>query len=105
MIILVICISDKVFSLTIPDLNLNWLTQGDFVSCFGIYKNKKDYIIHGEMEISKINNKGILMWKFSGKDIFTTIDGKDDFKIFENYIMVKDFENNIYKLDFNGNEL
>ncbi len=99
---IIVCCSDSVFCLSIPDLNLIWKTQADRASCFEIFKFKKSYIIHGEMEISRLNLNGEIMWQKSGADIFTNEKGTDNFEITESYIKATDWGNRIYKFDFNG---
>lgn len=99
---LLICCSDTIFCLSIPDLTLLWRTQADQATCFEIYKYQDSYIIHGELEISRLDKEGKILWQQSGADIFTTIDGKDSFVVTENYILATDWENRKYKFDFNG---
>ena len=99
-----ICCSDSVFCLSIPDLTLLWRTQADEASCFEIFKFKDNYIIHGELEITRLDKNGEILWQHSGADIFTTIAGKDDFELTDKYIIAKDFENRIYKFDYNGTD-
>jgi len=99
---ILICCSDSVFCLSIPDLDLKWKTQVDQATCFEIFKKDDSYIIHGEMEISKLDSDGRLIWQQSGADIFTTEKGTNDFEITESYIRATDWENRTYKFDFNG---
>lgn len=100
-----ICCSDTIFCLSIPELEIIWKTQADQSTCFEIFKYLDDYIVHGEMEISRINNRGEIIWQKSGSDIFTTIDGINDFELTEELIIAKDFENRIYKFDYNGKDM
>ena len=99
---LLICCSDTVFCLSIPDLTLLWRTQADQATCFEIYKYQDSYIVHGELEISRLDKDGKVLWQKSGADIFTTLDGKDDFELKDNYILATDFENKTYKFSYNG---
>ncbi len=99
---LIICCSNYVFCMTIPNLELEWKTKADFATCFAIFKLDSDYIVHGELEISKLNSKGEIIWKQSGADIFTTEKGDDCFEITKSYIQAKDWSNNIYKFSFDG---
>ncbi|AWH87017.1 hypothetical protein HYN59_13005 [Flavobacterium album] len=101
---LMLCCSDTVFKLIIPDLSLQWKTIADSVTCFGIYPHKDGYIVHGELEITYLNTYGQIVWQVGGRDIWTTIEGAaDDFKIFDKYIIARDWGHNKYKIDFNGN--
>jgi len=75
------CCADSVFCLTIPDLNLSWVTKADTATCFEIFKHEDDFIVHGELEITRLNKNGKIIWEFSGSDIFTTPTGRNDFKL------------------------
>jgi hypothetical protein len=103
---LVICCSNTVFCLSIPDLLLLWKTEADDVTCFQIFKHQSDYIIHGELAISRINHNGEVLWQRSGGDIFVKMHSlEEDFVITDNHILVTDWENRRYKFDFNGNSI
>lgn len=97
-----ICCSDSVFCLSIPELSLLWKTKADQATCFEIFKHKDDYIVHGELEISRIDKNGEIVWQQGGRDIFTTLEGKDGFAITDEYILATDWENRKYKFDYNG---
>lgn len=102
---LLVCCSDTIFCLSIPDLTLLWRTQADQATCFEIYKYQDSYIIHGELEISRLDKDRKILWQQSGADIFTTLDGKDNFGITDNYILATDWEYRKYKFDFNGQSI
>lgn len=102
---LLVCCSNTIFCLSVPDLTLLWRTQADQTTCFEIYKYHNSYIIHGEYEISRLDKDGKILWKQSGADIFTTMEGKDNFIITDNYILATDWEYRKYKFDFNGNSI
>jgi outer membrane protein assembly factor BamB len=102
---ILICCSDTVFCLDLPTLNLNWKTKTDEFTSFEIFKINNGYIIHGELEITRIDQNGKIVWKNGGADIFVTPEGKDDFEVNDDYIKATDWENRIYKWDFNGTEL
>ena len=101
-----ICCSDTVFCLSIPELELNWKIKSDEATCFEIFELKEDYIVHGELEISRISWNGEIVWQRAGADIFTTLEGKDDdFLVAEDSIIATDWENRKYRFDFDGNEI
>ena len=103
---IIICCSDTIFSLSIPSLSMLWKTKADPATCFEIFKYKNDYIVHGELEITRLGNDGRIIWQQGGADIFTTLNSsKDDFVINENYILATDWENRKYKFDFDGNQI
>lgn len=58
----------------LPDLVLNWQTQCDQATCFQIFKQLNDYIIHGELQVTKLEKNGNKKWEFGGRDIFVNID-------------------------------
>jgi hypothetical protein len=78
---LLICCANKIFCLTVPELGLLWRMEADPATCFGIFEFGDGYIIHGELEISRLDKGGNKIWRFLGSDIFTTLSGKDDFKV------------------------
>jgi len=102
---LIIYCSYTVFKLSLPYLNLNWKTIADAENCFAIYKLDKDFVVHGELEISRLDNEGKIGWKQPGKDIWTTAEGLDDFTMHDDYILATDWEYDIHKFEFNGNLL
>jgi hypothetical protein len=99
---LVICCADKIFCLSIPGLDLKWQTRAD-LTCLQIFKLEEDYLVHGEVNISRIDANGNIKWQFGGADIFISIESADDFKIETDHIRVVDFCNTEYKIDFSGN--
>lgn len=99
---LLICCADSVFCLSIPSLELLWHTIADTATCFEIFKYEDAYIVHGELNISRLGRNGNIRWQQSGADIFTTVDGKDDFIMTQDFILARDWENREYKFDYNG---
>lgn len=97
-----ICCADSIFCLSIPDLKLLWRTKADDAACFEIHPYQNNYIVHGELQISRLNKNGIIIWQQRGADIFTTINGEQDFELTEHFIIAKDWENRIYRFDYNG---
>lgn len=102
---LFICCCDKIYSLKIPELTINWSKRLDPASCFGIYKFKGDLIIHGELQISRIDLQGNIKWSFGACDIFVTPDGQESFVIEQETIKLKDWAGYEYTLDEFGKEV
>jgi len=102
---ILICCCDSVFCLELPTLNLIWRTKVDWATALQIHKIDNGYIVHGELEITRIDNDGEIIWKNSGADIFVTPDGKDDFEISSGLIKVMDWDRKSYVWDFDGNEI
>ena len=99
---LVICCCDTVFCLTVPNLSLKWKTQADQSTCFQVFKKEEDYIVHGEMQVTKLNKEGLKIWEFGGADIFVSIDNEEEFKLEDDGILLTDFAKTKYKIDYNG---
>jgi hypothetical protein len=97
-----ICCSDQIYSLNLTDLSTNWRNQYDIATCYGIYEFDEDFIVHGEIQISRINKNGEIKWNFSARDIFVNRDGKTEFKIVENRIELVDWEGYKYELNAEG---
>jgi len=99
---LLVCCGDSVFSLDLPSLELKWQTHVDLVACFQIYNIEGGYLVHGELEVSKLNTLGEVVWSFSGCDIFVSADNESSFAIQADRIVLIDWEKNRYELDFDG---
>jgi hypothetical protein len=81
---------------------LNWKRKLDPATCFAIYPYKDDFVIHGELEIKRIDREGDVKWDFSGKDIFVTQDDKEAVKLIGNRIEVTDWDGDTYILTGDG---
>ncbi len=99
---LLICCSNTIFCLTLPDLELKWRTKADQATCFQIFKYKDDYLIHGELQVSKLDSNGKIKWEFSGADVFVSRDNEEEFRIENDAILLTDFVGTKYMIDFNG---
>lgn len=102
---LITCCSDSVFCLSATNLILNWKTKADWATCFAVHLVNQKYLIHGEMYISMLDEKGNILWQQSGADIFVNLNSHNNLVITENRIKVIDFQENEYKFDFEGNTI
>jgi hypothetical protein len=102
---LYLCCGDKIYSILLPDLTIIWQKRIDPATCFGIYEIMEDFIVHGELEINRINKNGDIQWRFGARDIFVCPDGSSSFILKEDSILLQDWEGHQYYLDLNGNEL
>jgi len=102
---ILICCSDSVFCLELPTLNLKWKIKPDEITSFRIFKINNGYIVHGELQITRIDNEGKIIWKQGGADIFVNPNGKDDLEINDDFIKAVDWENRVYKWDLDGKEI
>jgi len=83
-------------SLHLPTLDLEWHTQTDWATCFGVYHSLKHkcFISYGELEIARVSYSGEIIWQASGKDIFT-----NGFVLHDDYIETIDFNDEQYRID------
>lgn len=102
---LLICYCDKVYSLSIPKLELKWKKRFDLATCFAIYSFKEDFIIHGELQVTRIDIDGHEKWNFGARDIFVTPDGQDSFRLINDKIKLRDWEGYEYLLNEDGQEI
>ncbi len=99
---ILICCADSIFSLSLLDLNLNWIKKVDEATCFQIFNSENGIFVHGELEASKIDREGNIIWSVGFADILVTPDGKDSFILHDDFIEIEDWNHDKYKLDFNG---
>ena len=100
---LIIRCCNKLFSLTLPGLETNWVTETDWATCFSIHKYQDTYISHGEIDIARIDKAGKILWSFSGADIFVCLYEGNPFEMHDTHIALTDFNGMRYKIDYNGN--
>lgn len=93
---LLVAVGNYVCALQLPMLEVEWQTQTDLVTCFGIYHSPKHkcYISHGECDIGRLSYSGEIIWQASGKDIFT-----GELILHKDFISVVDFNNESYRID------
>ena len=101
----VILAGNSVFCLELPNLNLKWKTDGQWITGFQIYKIHNGYVVHGELSIGKVSYEGNLEWEFYGRDIFILPSGEDNFIVRHHWIEVADWEGYKYKITFSGKEI
>ena len=99
---LLLCCCDTIFCLTLPNLALKWKTKADQATCFQIFQHQDNYIIHGELQVTKLDKDGNKKWEFGSPDIFVSIDNEEEFKLEPDGILLTDFSKTKYKIDFDG---
>lgn len=102
---LFVCVGDSLFALSIPYLELLWIVQADSATCFGVYSIDDGVLIHGELEISRVDDHGKILWQKSGSDIFVTPEGEAAFQIVTNEVYALSWDGRRYKFDLDGNDL
>jgi hypothetical protein len=97
----VVAVGPFMCSLRIPSLELEWKAKVDMATCFGVYYSARHhcFISHGELEISRVEHDGRVLWKAGGKDIFT-----NGFELHENHVEVVDWNNERYHVDIETGE-
>ncbi|MCI9414948.1 MAG: hypothetical protein HFJ79_07225 [Clostridiales bacterium] len=71
-----------------------------FGCCLGMYPCPGGYIVYGEMEIFRIDERFDTVWRVSGADKFVSPDIFPPFKIEDGVIKVYDWDNNYYEFNF-----
>jgi len=100
---LYICCANKVFCLNLPALTLNWVTEVDIATCFGIYKADNGIFTHGELQAARLDNKGNIIWSTGVRDILVNIDSNEScFILHDTHIELMDFNGNKYEVSFDG---
>ncbi|MEI6950543.1 hypothetical protein V9K67_25390 [Paraflavisolibacter sp. H34] len=99
---LIVRCCNKVFSLSLPDLNINWVTEPDWATCFSVHKYQDTYITHGEISIARIDKNGKVLWSYSGADIFVCLYKGTPFEMHDDFIELTDFNGSKYRIDYNG---
>ena len=100
---LLITCGNEVYCLLLPTIKVCWHTQVDMATCFAIVPYQDAYITHGEVEISRLNRQGEILWQFSGKDIFVSPTERiPSFTLTSKGIELIDFNYESYLIDYQG---
>ena len=99
---LIIRCCNKLFSLSLPDLNTNWVTEADWATCFSVHRYQDTYITHGETSIARVDKNGKVLWSYSGADIFVCLYKGNPFEMRDDFIELTDFNGSKYRIDYNG---
>jgi len=99
----VVAVGPYMVALSIPTLEIQWVTIADEYTCFGVFHSvkHKTFISHGENEIARVTYDGKIVWHKGGADIFSGKCHLEDDKI-----IVHDFDDRRYIFDVGtGREL
>ena len=99
---LYLCVGNRVYKIQIPELCILWSVQVDMATAFQIIRMHDDLIVHGELNISRLNQNGKIIWTESGSDIFVTESGKNDFKIENDRILAESWDGRKYTFNYDG---
>lgn len=73
-----------------------------FGNWWHIYQIHDGFIVHGEIEIVRLNKHLEVIWYFSGADIFASADIYDVFQMCNDRIKLYDFIGNYYEINYDG---
>lgn len=92
----IIAVGPYMASVAVPSLDLNWATQTDSATCFGVYASPSHdcLLSHGELLIARVTHDGTIVWQAAGADIFT-----NGFQLDGNVIHVTDYYDRKYTFD------
>ena len=93
---LVVAVGPFVASLDLPTLAINWKTQADDATCFGVYHSVANqcYLSHGELQIARLSYAGQIDWSRGGADIFT-----NGFTVSDDHVTAVDWNGDVYAWD------
>ena len=82
-------------ALELPTLEKRWALKADLAACYGVHYRESDQLLvsHGELEITRLDDAGNILWSFSGKDIFSGA-----FRLGDTCIVVVDDSHREYKI-------
>ncbi len=103
--VLAVCVSNKVFGLGLPALGLLWETEADTATCFQIFNWRDGFIVHGELAITMLSHEGVIMWQFSGADIFVTTGSTPALELYKDTVVIRDWQGRTYSLNASGQEI
>jgi hypothetical protein len=90
---LYLAVADKVVCMRLKPFEFRWALRVDTATCFGIYYHEHTgaLLSHGELEITRFNEMGTIIWQSSGADIFT-----GEFSFGGDLVRVVDFNGNLH---------
>ena len=93
------------FRFSLAGLQLLWKTKADLATYFAVFPYRQDYIVHGELEISRLDQWGNIIWQNGGADIFATPHGDSSLVLLQDMIIATDWEFSKYAFDYDGRTL
>lgn len=93
---LLVAVCGRVCALSVPDLELTWNTEVDWGTCFGVHRvpGSTDIISHGELQISRVSEDGVIKWSAGGRDIFS-----EPIAVDAQVVRATDFDGHTYCFD------
>lgn len=93
---LFLAIGNQVCAFSLPSLDLVWHVETDLATCFGVVAvpDQQGLISHGEIEIGRLTLDGSVVWRQSGRDIFT-----GTLTLHRTWVHVTDWNGDTYRFD------
>ena len=94
---LYLAVGNHVAAFDVVSRKVKWATAVDWATCFGVYYfSEKDALIsHGELEISRLDMNGAVLWNASGRDIFS-----EGIRLTDAWVEAVDFYHERYRFDY-----
>lgn len=95
--LLYLAVGDRIACFSLQPTKLIWSTEVDSATCFGIYFDEPHgaFISHGELEIARLSEDGVVLWRESGADVFS-----EGFALLADCIEAVDFEKRVYRFSY-----
>ena len=93
---------NTLYEIDIFSKQIRYIDLDDLSGAMGLYKINDGLIVHGEMEIVKLDFELNEIWHFLGADIFASITDQPAITIYDDRIELLDFENNHYVISHDG---
>ncbi len=93
---------NTLYEIDIITKQIRYIDLDDLSGAMGLYKTDDGLIVHGEMEIVKLDFELNEIWHFLGADIFASLLDKPAIQIYDDRIELLDFQNNHYVISHSG---
>lgn len=93
---------NTMYEIDIITKQIRYIDLDDLSGAMGLYKTADGLIVHGEMEIVKLDFELNEIWHFLGADIFASMIDHPAITIYDDRIELLDFENNHYVISHDG---
>ena len=100
--LLYLAVGDLVVCVQLKPFLFKWALKTDPATCFGVHLQERNgaLISHGELEVVRFSVEGDILWRASGKDIFTGA-----FSLKPHFIEAVDWSGRVYHFNYqDGNE-
>jgi hypothetical protein len=90
-----VAVGPQIACLDLPFLGRRWVREVDEATCFGIHVAPDGSVVsHGELQIARLTVAGDILWRASGRDIFT-----GEMSVSAGLVRVEDFDGYAYAFD------